>query len=163
MKISLEKWEDLERRYHELVGTSKSPESTDGKRESKDLNLTLALGPASIVVKPSEIMPDSWEVIYRDTIPIIYIGPGSKERAEAFAEDLRKQSKSMDDNVRACQEFLESCEDWPRYSTQRNREILTGALMKVRPLTANKIWAVWRRLIDSGDIKPRPDFINPNV
>jgi len=151
MNISLEKWETLERRYAELTGIDKKD-----KGLAKTLNMTLGMGPVTVTVKQiSEPIP-GWEVTYHGSITILYIGIDAEERANELADQLRQASPAVEENARACQLFLDSCIDWPRYDTYWNREKLVNALMKVRPLDVNKIWVVFRKLIEEGELLPKP-------
>lgn len=148
--IVLRKWQDLEKKWLVIHPEEKSIDIG----EPLEMKHALWGGHKELkVYQLSNFESGAWEVSYNG-IKVMYFGSRAEERAREFAKSLEEDDATIQGNVSVCLEFLRSCENWKDYNNDENRDKFVTALMKVRPLDVNKVWAVFRTMIDSGEIKP---------
>lgn len=152
-ELVLQKWTALEKRWLNINGDVIAKALREGDMESLKL---IKYGLAIPLVYKLKGFDNAWEVYYAG-IKITYMGWGAEGKARAFANTLKQEdplNPINDENLAAAQAFVRSCENWHEYASADNIDVLVKALMLVRPLSVNKIWSVFRLLIDNGDIKP---------
>ena len=152
--IVLQKWQDLEKKWLELNPAAQAAAKVEQDQSAADLKTKLWRGhnPISVYEIPGSYT-HAWEVKYGE-IQVMYFGIDAEERAREFAKSLLEDDGRIEGNVRAAQEFLESCENWKDYNSEENRIKFSTALLLVRPLTVDKIWAVFRKMIDAKELLP---------
>jgi len=148
-ELVLQKFEALEKRWFELHPPVPLEKTSGTSNFEKVVRRGLAV-PKIYSMPGTE---DVWIVEYAG-IKVFYSSWGAEGKARRFAASLITKGPTNDQNILAAREFVASCENWRDYDTDENIEKFVNALLLVRPLTVDKIWATFRSMVDMGDLRP---------